>query len=238
MGYLKQLLPIKGRKRTLSSILLRVPFGSCREETLDKLESFLESGGANLTLDEYKHIRGNYLGTDKEGRNSNIYNQFVQDAIDEGYDAKKAKRISMLFTDYLTDQHYRLLLTPKESRNDKNEHHRSTMFMGILANGYPIIEDIQKPESLENRAEKEKTFYYFERAVFIPDDKRYVEERINEVESTAFKIDDTRMSKYKIHTLEMAINYVSKSKKADSEKKDSIVSKVIGKVASYFSWKN
>ncbi len=230
--------PTYSNPRFISDILISIPLAMSPNDTLDKLESYLESGGANLTLDEYKGIRANYLGTDTEGKNSTLYNQFVQDAIDEGYDTNKAKRISMLFNDYLTDQHYRLLNTPKESRNDLDNHHKHIKFMGTLANGYPIIEDLQKPESLENRAEKEKSFYDFERAVFNPDDKRSVEERINEVESTASKINDTRMSKYKIHTLEMAINYVSKSKKADSEKKDNIVSKVMGKVASYFSWRN
>ena len=40
--------------------------------------------------------------------------------------------------------------------------------MGKLANGYPIKDDLQKPESLENRFNKEKSFYDLKSQYAIP----------------------------------------------------------------------
>lgn len=196
---------------------------------MDKLEHYLESGGNNLTLDNLKLIRKYYLGEIDERANGGKqefenYNKFVRQAIAQGYDSKKAARISMLLNDYLTDQHYRLLLMDPKDRNNPNINGKYSKFMGKISPRLSVSKDL-KDFDYSRREEKEVTFYDFERAVFAPKNRKSSGERFNHALSQIAFMDEKRMTKYKVHTMEMAMNY-AESSRPDLEKKDTLLKKI------------
>ena len=211
----------------LEKALEYIKRGTKHREVLNRIKRFLEDGGKNLTKSEYIILRKTL------GENNQEYNTFIKDAISEGYDSGEARRTSMLFQDYITDQHYRILLTPEDGRDNLDHYHQHTKFMGKLTPKNDIKKDLRRP--IYDRSESEATFYGIERALLNPHDNRGLDQKLAEANSLAQNIDTNRLSKYKAHTLEMAATYADSKAKSQEEvaQTSSFYTRLVLKVSGY-----
>jgi len=196
-------------------------------EIVNRLKNFLENDGENLSLNDYRLIRG-LIGED-----NSMYNKLVSNAISKGYNKEEAARISMLFNDYLTDQHYILLSIAPQSRNKPQGGRGRIKTLSNNALHVDVKKDLQN--KIQDRQKAENAFYDFERAVFNPLNKTPIKSQFEEMGVYAQNFDSSRMSKYKTHTLELALSKINKEDNTETKEKKSIFEKVLSKIKDYVS---
>lgn len=163
-------------------------------DTLNKLEIYLNNGAEELTLDQYKKVR---QLVDQN------YRSLVAKGLESGYlSQNQVNRVGKIFTDYIRDQHARLLDEQNEQKNRQKiiKAEEQEPKKSWFSKGKDYIKNIVKTNNREYqndwRKKDSESFYKLERLLYKDNENPAKEKELIE------SLPTQDVSRYKIQTLE------------------------------------